>query len=190
VGTKKITRMLAPSTTGWRDWQVVVHWAEIGQREEPVGLDIRPRGTTIERLSPDPSRAAPITATALRGLALGRVLQDAGSPDDQEPIGRRSDFEAGRGSRLGRSHYEEVAEVYAAARRSGGKPTQAVKEHFGVSYSAAAKYVQRARHDFGLLTRTSQGKTSARIVRAAASMRSRGRMEVTAEVIPARKGKR
>jgi hypothetical protein len=47
-------------------------------------------------------------------------------------------------------HWEHVAEVYKAAVRWQRNPTAVVGEHYGVSRSAAAKWVSRAR-DRGLL---------------------------------------
>jgi len=66
-------------------------------------------------------------------------------------------FKAGRTKRdLGEDHYREVAQVYAAAVRTG-KPTQAVAEHFQVAKSSAAKKVARARVK-GFLPATQRGR--------------------------------
>jgi hypothetical protein len=59
---------------------------------------------------------------------------------------------------LPRSHYENVAGVYLAARRSGLDPIQAVMEHWFVSKSQAAKWVYRCRRDpLNLLPPTTRG---------------------------------
>jgi hypothetical protein len=57
-----------------------------------------------------------------------------------------------------REHYEEAARVYLAAPRN---PTQAVREHFHVSESTAAKYVNGARQR-GLIAPTTRGRRSGR----------------------------
>jgi hypothetical protein len=59
---------------------------------------------------------------------------------------------------LGRGHFEKVALVYRDAHRSGDSPTAAVAEHFRVAYSTAARWVSRARHEYGLLPTTRRGK--------------------------------
>ena len=57
---------------------------------------------------------------------------------------------------MGREHYEEVARVYLSSPRT---PTKAVKEHFTVSDSTAAKYVAGARWR-GLIASATRGKRS------------------------------
>ncbi len=56
-------------------------------------------------------------------------------------------------------HLERVAEVYDGALRVHHHPTKAVAEAFGISVTAAAKQVVRAREQ-GLLRKTTQGKAA------------------------------
>ena len=74
---------------------------------------------------------APATA------ALARKA--AGGPE--KPVGRPALYD--------RTHFEDVAAVYNTF--GGRAKTRAVAQHFGVSKATAAKWVSRARHDFGLV---------------------------------------
>ena len=67
---------------------------------------------------------------------------------------------AGRPS-LPAAHYVEVAKVYTEALRNGANPRAAVKEHFHVSKSSAAKWVYRCRlAPLNLLAKTSPGRAA------------------------------
>jgi hypothetical protein len=57
-------------------------------------------------------------------------------------------------------HLKKVAEVYTRAFEARQRPTKAVKEAFGLTTSAAANQVLRAR-DAGLLPKTPKGKANA-----------------------------
>jgi hypothetical protein len=63
----------------------------------------------------------------------------------------------GRPSLYSPEHFARVAEVYTAAWRAGGNPTEEVARRFGTSRSAAAKWVARTRA-MGLLLPTTKGK--------------------------------
>lgn len=133
--------------------------------EEPPGS--RWRGT--RHRPPDVPEV--LTSMVLRDLPIGRIVQ--GTKQSQavfrrwwasrekerrrELVGRAEAWEAGRhagGPRgYGFQHFEEVAAIYRRALEAPdpatgtgrAKPTAAVAEHFGVSKSAAAKWVARAR---------------------------------------------
>lgn len=66
----------------------------------------------------------------------------------------------GRPRTYGPDHFLEVATVYSAADRHGRPATKAVQEHFAekwgedVKRGQAAKWVHRARHEFGFLEET------------------------------------
>lgn len=62
----------------------------------------------------------------------------------------------GRRARLGRDHFEAVADVYAEAWKNNEHPRIAVAEHFLTSRSTAARWIQRAR-DLKLLNDTRPG---------------------------------
>ncbi len=59
---------------------------------------------------------------------------------------------------LGKEWFEEVALIYRDAHARGDPPTLAVAEHFRTSYSTAARWVGRARHEYRLLPKTRAGK--------------------------------
>lgn len=63
----------------------------------------------------------------------------------------------GRPRLWGDEHFREVADVYTRAMADGFPPTTAVRTHWNVSKSTAAKWVARCRDD-GLLPKTSRGK--------------------------------
>lgn len=67
-------------------------------------------------------------------------------------------------------HFEQVSIVYKHAVLNRQHPTQAVQEHFIVSHSTAAKWVNRAR-ELGLLPPTTPGRPSAPIGLALAESR-------------------
>lgn len=68
-----------------------------------------------------------------------------------------TDRPRGRPRAYGEDHFVEVAHVYKEAWGNGSRPTAAVAAHFGVSHSAAAKWVSRAR-GLNLLPPTSKGR--------------------------------
>lgn len=82
--------------------------------------------------------------------------------------------------RYGRGHFVEVAWIYLKAWQAGRvNPTQAVSDHFGVSRTAAGKWVARARsEEFQLLTQAEHGRSGAQagpgLIAAKASTPSRG----------------
>jgi hypothetical protein len=96
-------------------------------------------------------------------IAAGDVdetLRGILAPSDFEDHGRAP---VGAPRRYDRSHYVQVARVYLEAWQAGRKPTQAVADHFGVTRSAAAKWVVKARSDeLGLLTPAEHGRSGAR----------------------------
>lgn len=152
-------------------------------RAEPLYLTIGvdPSRDEARREARD---TAPLTAVALRAIPIGRLVDEAleslakdletgldrlDPRDTPEPIRRSFErrLEAARKAaakgRVGRrghglDHYEEVARVYLAAKAR--RPTKAVMDHFNVERSTANKWVERARHDYGLLAPTTPGKPS------------------------------
>ena len=118
----------------------------------------------------------PLTANTLRALRLGERLSKArrGMRDVLEQVARtttgatasravdEADLWRGRGRQPdhGPEHYAKVAEVYRKAWLEGRPPTKAVEKKFGVSYSYAAKKVQKAR-ELGFLPATTRGRAGA-----------------------------
>lgn len=92
-------------------------------------------------------------------------VDDAWLQGMKELIGQDSPFEqqaatVGAPRRYAMAHYVEVAEIYLAAWQGGDQPTQAVASHFGVSRSAAAKWVAKARSE-ELLSPGTHGRAGA-----------------------------
>jgi hypothetical protein len=77
----------------------------------------------------------------------------------REPLAAYEAAEKGRGGRPSYppQHFEQVATVYAEAHAAGKPPTKAVAMRFGITRSAAAKQVSRAR-DLGFLGETNPGR--------------------------------
>jgi hypothetical protein len=131
-----------------------------------VGLDVRSfreaegpvplqTGKEPRRITSEILRVLPFGELVARGLVAGRRIWSAALPEGAEGEVRqaRGGFEAADPSKGGRprlypdSHYARVALLYAQVREA---PTKAVAERFGVSRSAAAKWVARCR-ERGLL---------------------------------------
>ncbi len=150
-------------------WEVEVRFGAIAGRVECIGIDIHP-------LADPPTD--PLTTAVVRQVNLSALIDRAREDADldlqrlvlpRKGFGVRLDTlrDAGLGPlairrpRPGpkpksREHYEEVARVYLSSPRT---PTRAVKEHFTVSDSTAAKYVAGARQR-GLIAPTTRGKRS------------------------------
>jgi hypothetical protein len=164
-------------------WLIVVTWAAVEGRLEPVGLELRGyREKEGERAWPAvlptwDQGPAVLATTTLREIPFATLVADL----RRERAAQHADFidhlaaqpeyqsEADQASlrRLrsaGTRRYAalaEVAEVYRHAWETGRAPTRAVAEHFTISQSAAAKRVSRAR-EAGYLPLTTQGKPRAR----------------------------
>ncbi len=178
-------------------WAVEIRFEEIADRLEPVSL----------RISPAPGRRVrAITTTAVRRLNVATLIAQARAELLRAGAGRaRLDEDAARAEverRLARStgrlrldadHWIQVARVYTEARGAGAWPTRAVEQAFGVSYSRAAKYVNRAR-ELGLLTKAGKGKASGTVhlaeTPAAPGTRARLTAEGTVTRAPKGRGKR
>lgn len=165
---RSVTREKGP----WGSWPLTVEFAEIGGRIEPVAI-------RAER---------PLTTSALRRIPLGAFAEQArrdyyrgvkGMAETRGPyLGTRQRVSPelrrrararlpaaeegvrrpGRPRVLDEEHFEQVARVYAEAWTRGRNPTTAVARWGRVSLSTAAKWVARARHEFGFLAPTEKGK--------------------------------
>lgn len=156
-------------------WALTVHFGEIDGRLECVGLDVRsfkehqgeliPLGDHLERLSASLLREIPVAskvtaARSILGFAARRKAKQSRTPARTRRALERFDPSAVRRPAYSDDHWQEVAEVYRAAWQVAGRPTKAVRDHFHVSQSTAAKWVTtcRARE---LLPRTDQGRPKA-----------------------------
>jgi len=185
----KTLRRLASGSIEWEGWWVVGHWAEIDGRPECVGLELwhgcKPE--TAESLHLLRDGPVPIHTTDVRDLPVQRIItalwekqyQIAGtlrsaaernrdrnaetwtkeSPFEIEADKRAGFLESRRKSAIDRTHFEQVAAVYADAFAERRNPTATVRDHFHVSQSTATKWVARCR-DFGLLPPTTRGRAA------------------------------
>jgi hypothetical protein len=169
-------------------WLIVVTWAGIEGRLEPVGLEIRgyrEDGEDWPPMLPARDQGPPIlTTTTVRELPFATIVADlrreqarghrdfidflAGQPEyqseaDQASLRRLRSAGTRRAAALA-----EVARVYRQAWQDGQPPTRAVAGHFTISQSAAAKRVTRARQA-GYLPLTTRGKPRARRQKGAAA---------------------
>lgn len=178
-------------------WLLHLRFKVIDGRAECVGLELRsfrepdePASCTpgtvflwgssgIERLVEIDAATERISASLVRGLPIGRLLDEARrggaslrhprafdqepgwSPDPAARIDAGQKFEAakrrGRPTQWTSERLAEVADVYLEAWIAGDPPRKAVAERFHVSMAAAAKLVGRARKT-GLLGSTHRGK--------------------------------
>jgi hypothetical protein len=152
-----------------------LHFAEVDGRVELVRLEVGPDLTRPARRDP-----MPITTTLLRGINLGRLVEEGrrdylkGIEDIDRALGRskaralaprRAAAQAsiGRTARGRKPLSEEeigaAADIYRKAHRGRRPPTKAVAEELGISYPAAVKRVVRAR-ELGMLPATTRGKAN------------------------------
>jgi hypothetical protein len=140
--------------------RIVLRFAEVDGRMICANIEI---GVDLD--NPDELDPEPITTELLRRIPLAylinqtlqkavRSYEAASNWESFGPVARarlpaakaaiEKPKRPGRPPEYGDDHYAEVAAVYRA--HSGGhSPTKAVMEHFGVSKSAAAKWVAEAR---------------------------------------------
>ena len=161
-----------------RKWLVVIAWAAVGGRFEPIGVTVAAT-----------SKGAVITGETLKAVPLGGVADqirrdqadvfaeairrwDQIRPEEfADPAAVRSVIEADRrsalelselmmahkGRTLTRDDLAAVASVYREAHRVGADPRAAVREQFHLSDSGAAKRIRAAR-DAGVLGPARPGK--------------------------------
>jgi hypothetical protein len=147
--------------------ELTLDWQIIGGRWECIAMRIAPAPGSPPR---------PLTTGDLRGIAL-RTVVAAGAEelsrttlrdflDAMDFDGERRSIEsAQRRMKAGpprpgskKPSLEEVASVYVEAVRQHKPPTKTVKEHFDITYSAAAHKIARCREpDVGLLAPTERG---------------------------------
>lgn len=163
--------------TAWIRWpddddgpyHIGLTWSGTEQgRVRLVGVELWAVAPASERVSEGPEndlladlRGAPeLTARLLHDFPLASVAQRTRS---QLVVG----FEGAPGSELaatpgryGRDHYEAVAAVYRSAVTQGLEPYAAIRARWPASKSTIAKWVARARHEFGLLPATSRGRAA------------------------------
>jgi hypothetical protein len=131
----------------------------------------------------DVKREGPIATVDLRGIALQGLVNDwlnenaqtvqmiLDSPrapaewqrrvrKSQKQLAEASVGRRGRKPQYGLEHFEAVANVYRKAQMQRKPPTEAVAEWGNVNTSTAAKWVSRARNEYGLLPKTTQGRAA------------------------------
>ena len=132
-------------------WAVETLWEEDQGRFEPTAVTVR---------SHLQSGGAPVTAEVLRRLPIGTLHKVArkhaseqtdhcpSNPDRVESsalIDELSRIGPSRGSKLTDDELAQVAAVYLDAWRRGDEVTVAVKDHFHIARSTAAKRIMKAR---------------------------------------------
>jgi len=150
-------------------WMIVLTWAPMDGRMECVGVEIRSyvedgmdmdlegaqlRGAEVTPMSAETWRQVPIAsviaADRTRTVEWLESTKAGGGPGfevkDWAGTGRKPRHSASR-----------VAEIYTEAWQRGEHPTKAVAEALGISSSAAAKQVSRARA-LGALPPTMKGR--------------------------------
>jgi hypothetical protein len=162
-------------------WLIVVTWAGIEGRLEPVGLEIRgyrEDGQAWPAVLPARDQSPAILATTIvreipfativAELRRERAVQHVGfidflarQPENQSEADQASLRRMRAAGTRRHAQVAEVAEVYRQAWQDGRPPTRAVAEHFVITQSAAAKRVARARQA-GYLPLTTRGKPRAR----------------------------
>lgn len=180
----------ARTAVGWIDpwkgrWDLTLLWAEVDGRMECVGIEMystsrpwRLGGKWVADTLPGSRGPVPLTANILRALKIGqrvtklrrghrdvlRRIEETAPQDTAAQAGEELQLWTGRGRQpdYGIDHYQKVAQVYRDAWLQGKPPTKAVQSRFRVSYSYAAKKVQKAR-ELGLLPPTTRGRASAAI---------------------------
>lgn len=133
------------------DWPALHHQPPGTHAVTSVGLRL-PLGSMLTAYLRKHRRAARVVAASPRFSSAAR-RSAARHVEAIRPPGRPPLY--------GREHFEQVASVYLEALAEGRPPTGAVAEKFMVSRSAAAKWVSTARERWGLLPRTSKGRSAA-----------------------------
>jgi hypothetical protein len=164
-------------------FMVAAHWIEQDGRTIPVGVEVwkgvhpLPAQGEVGELGSGTLQG--LEATDLRQIPLATILSELwdmqkaaseaahalveetrpGWGDWLEPQNYKGRYR--RVSPDDLETFRQVAAVYQEEMRSPGRkrPTDSVAQHFGVSHSAAAKWVKRAR-ELGLMPGTSPGKPS------------------------------
>jgi hypothetical protein len=145
--------------------RIELRFAEVQGRLVCIGLEIGPARDAENFRNVEDDDLKPLTATEIR-LPLKHLidftLERAGmswTPTPGVPLydelsqklamldtAKAEKKRAGRPLLYGPEHFAEVAAVYRKHEADGGRaPTKAVKDHFGVTKSTAAKWVARAR---------------------------------------------
>jgi hypothetical protein len=167
-------------------WHVGLTWSGTQKgRAELVGFELWSRPPGNERLTPGPEaefwdefnvglpEPPKFGAKVLHDLPLISLVKDTRRQlieTFEAEAARRRDagekpldgFAEGlattRQGRYGPEHFAAVADVYTEALAQGLDPYSEIRERLPASKSTIAKWVSRARHDFGLLPPTTRGR--------------------------------
>lgn len=147
-------------------WTIDLIWQVVDGRAECMGATITSVPLDATHMDLDQAQKeglaspTPLSATLWRELPIATIIDNDRAKTlewiDDGAVGmERSEWE-GRGRRP-RYSAAEVARIYTEAWRKGEPPTKAVAEALGISRSAAAKQVARARA-LGFIATTERGR--------------------------------
>jgi hypothetical protein len=150
-------------------YRVRCEWANIGGYSRLISVEVKgylfgDDGPAVTTSGVEPVTS--VTATAVRDLPLEHVAhlvwEKIAKSQAAFYVGPGEDVAIGHhvpGGKTGRKPLttDDLAKVAAIYRAGGAKPTKAVADALGISVSAAAKRVARAR-EVGLLEPTVQGR--------------------------------
>jgi hypothetical protein len=169
-------------------WHVGLTWSGAQEgRAELVGFELWSRPPGTERLTPGPEADVwddytmdlPVPprfeARVLHDLPLMSLVKDTRrqllETAEAEAARRRDAMEkpadwfaeglaTTRQGRYALEFFAAVADVYTEALAQGLDPYSKIRERWPASKSTTAKWVSRARHDFGLLPPTTRGRAA------------------------------
>jgi len=169
-------------------WHVGLTWSGMQEgRAELVGFEFWSRFPGSERVNPGPEaefwdeqtvgipEPPKFEAKVLHDFPLMSVVKDSRRrllETAEAEAARRRDagekpvdwFAEGlattRRGRYGPEHFTAIADVYTEALAQGLDPYNEIRKRWPASKSTIAKWVSRARHDFGLLPPTTRGRTA------------------------------
>jgi hypothetical protein len=147
-------------TLTWQGWKVTIRLREVEGRMEPVEFTVEGKKLDAQGLRGIPfarlvDRLRREYAKGLRDMAKGGKYLGSSEAVSAKTVARA------RRALRSVPPFEEVAQVYSTAYQAGLPATRAVADRWGVSRTAAAKWVARTREK-GLLPATVRGQAKAR----------------------------
>ncbi len=161
--------VLGPQDHGCGPWLVTMKLAEVNGRLECASITLSVDDFPQHVVNASTSRDLPfgllLDMVRATNSLPGTYTEDEGERERRRRAVHRawerarSKHRGGRPPEYGAEHFLAVAECYREAFERGN-PTQAVAAKWQVQTSTAAKWVSRARNEFGLLAPTTRGKAA------------------------------